>query len=182
MGLIGMTDDGEWALGRLVDRYAEFRTAAALVQNNPEGLLRPPSDTANLNALVDFVAIAESFSLSRLLAIAPDLSESTTRSWKNRESEWQRIGSTDLSEFQDWDALMGFVATRNAIQHGQGRLTTLQLKRFKTEVIAQLDAAKIHCDGDQLVVRVVDVDRSQKTCRNFIAWLDSEAPTPLTSA
>ncbi len=179
MGLIGVTDDGEWALGRLVDRYAEFRTAAALVHSNPDGFPVAPSDTANLNALVDFVAIAESFSVSRLLALDPDLSDSATSGWKSREREWKRF--TDLSDFKDWDALMGYVATRNAIQHGQGRLTTMQLKKFKTEVVAQLDAAKIHRNGDQLVVRAVDVDRSHNTCRDFIAWLDSEAPTPFTN-
>ena len=178
MCLIGLTTEGEWALGRLVDRYSEFRTAKARRQGDGEQspTLRP--DTANVNALVDFVAIAESFSVSRLLAIAPNISDGALSSWDKRNREWRRVGSTELSRFTEWDALLGFVDARNAIQHGLGRLTAMQLGRFKDQVIAQLQRAQIRRDGDQLLVRAVDVDQCFKVCRDFIAWLDSQAPMP----
>lgn len=180
VGLIGATAEGEWALARLVDRYTDFRGTAARARSNGRRSLSPRNDTANLNALVDFVAIAESFSVSRLLAIAPSLSDAAINTWHKREKEWLREGSTDVAQFQHWLALLGFVDARNAIQHGLGRLTAMQLGKFKDQVIRQLSAAQVHRDGDQLVIRPADVDRCFNVCRDFIAWLDSEAPAPPT--
>lgn len=176
-GLIGATADGEWALRRLVYRYSEFRGAAFHAQGDLERSRTIRSDTANINAVVDFVAIAESFSVTRLLAIAPNLGDRALNSWKKRYDEWGRVlGSTGLSGFEEWDALLGFVDARNAIQHGLGRLTAMQLEMYKEEVIARLQSAHIRRDGDRLLVRSVDVDRCFGICRDFIAWLDSEAP------
>lgn len=176
----GFTEEAEWAFSRLVSRHAEYRRieltgfASALTRGrHSTGRFR----TRDANAIVDFVAIAESFSIGRLVHIR-SIAAGDLLSWAKRKKAWAKHANVDLARFHDWGSLMGFVEARNAIQHGLGRLTDHQLGNYKQEVFGWLDAANLCRNGDVLLLSEHDVARCSEVCSSFIDWLDSTAPTP----
>ncbi len=173
-----VTAGAEWALERLVSRLAEYRQlafagVAGQIPVGRHGARR--ARTYDANALVDLVAIAESFCVQRLLLIRTvppdDLSN-----WAKRSAAWDRHASVDLKAFSEWNRLMGYVEARNSQQHGLGRLTDRQLGKHKQEIFRSLDSAGIHRNGDLLLVSTHDVVRCGAVCREFIVWLDYAAP------
>lgn len=172
-----VTAEGEWALDRLTTRLAEARRyeraggAGPLVQGrHTAGSLR----THYANALVDLVAIVESFSEERLTRLPAVSLGNDLSTWNKRQKAWASAG-IDLGVCPDWEALMGFVEARNAMQHGQGRLTGRQLNLHRQQVLDRLDAAAIQLNGDLLQVSAGDVTRCAQTCMSFITWLDTTA-------
>jgi hypothetical protein len=178
-GMKGFTEEAEWALSRLVSRHAEYRQIALSGVAGP--LMRGRHSagrfrTRDANALVDFVAIAESFSIGRLIHIR-SIAAGDLLTWDMRRKAWAKHATVDLVSFHGWASLMGFVEARNAIQHGLGRLTHRQLGKYKQEVLDWLDAANLCRNGDVLLLSERDVGRCSEVCNGFIEWLDSTAPT-----
>jgi hypothetical protein len=173
-----VTAEAEWAHERLVARLAEFRQLSRADAAAPLARGRHAANrlrTHDANALVDLVGIAESFCVDRVVRVhAIALNELLT--WANRQKAWARKAGVDLAAFPNWDALMGFVEARNALQHGLGRLTDRQLGRHKQQIFDWLDAAAVQRNGDVLLVSAHDVRRCAQVCRDFIGWLDFTAP------
>jgi hypothetical protein len=173
-----VTVEAEWALERLIARLAEFRALARADGVAPLHQGRHTASrlrTHDVNALVDIVAIAESFSVSRLVRVR-EIPANDLMTWAKREKAWRKETEVDLAAFSHWTAFMGFVETRNAIQHGLGKLTERQLGEHKQQVLGWLDAAGVHRNGDFLLVSADDAARCAQTCRDFIGWLDLTAP------
>lgn len=173
-----VTVEAEQAFERLVARLAEYRTLANAVARRTGGRhaanQRP---IHNANALVDLAAIAEAFCVRRLI-VASNVGPEELATWKARQKAWKQKANLDLATFQSWKPLMGFVEARNAIQHGQGRLTERQLDTHKQTALGWLDAAAIQRNGDVLLISTDDIDHCAQVCRDFIGWLDTAAPAP----
>jgi hypothetical protein len=169
--------EAEWALERLVARLAEFLQLARAEATAPIRGRHVAShlSTHEVNALVDLVAIAESFSIDRLVRVRY-VAQNGLQTWVARKNAWTLKASVDLTACPCWKALMGFVEARNAWQHGLGRLTDRQLGKHKQEVLGWLDAAAVRLNGDVLLVSGDDVVRCAGVCRDFIGWLDLAAP------
>ena len=176
----GSTEEAEWAFSRLVSRHAEYRQIERTGVASPLARGRHSAGrfrARDANAIVDFVAIAESFSIGRLVHIRSIAAGDLLR-WAQRKKAWSKHVNVDLASFHDWGSLMGFVEARNAIQHGLGRLTDHQLGKYKQEVLGSLDAANLSRNGDVLLFSEQDVARCFEVCGGFIEWLDSTAPKP----
>lgn len=168
------TAQADWALRRLTARTSEYlRTApqppVASSRHAPGGLA-----TREANAIVDLVAVAESFCVARLASVGISADVNT---WDKRAKAWRRR-SVDFNGYPGWPPLMGFVEARNAVQHGLGRLTDRQLKKHKTQVLGSLADAAVRLNGDALILDPDDVTRCDRACADFIRWLDASAPTP----
>lgn len=168
------TNEAEWAQRRLVARVLEFRSVVEAATVRPGRHLLADRRTRFANAIVDYVAIAESFIVSALLALH-DVDEPAVGSWKSREKLWAEHHPMHLNEFAEWDKLLGYVEFRNAVQHGLGSLTERQLGRHKAEVLRQIDAAGIERSGGSLFVTREHVENCERTCRNFIDWVGLES-------
>lgn len=177
MGLGIATSSGQWALDRLVARYSEFRSATVndFHTYQPGRHYRTQEGMYYGNAIVDLVAIAESFSVSRLVLIR-QVEENRLRSWKSRQKAWIDLASTNLEDFPMWPSLIGFVETRNALQHGLGKLTDFQLGKHKEEIFNQLASAGVQRNGGELLVSLKNTSSAMEICRLFISWLDVTAP------
>jgi hypothetical protein len=130
--------------------------------------------TRDANAVVDLVAIAESFAVARWSTVS---AAAAGKSWQDRGKQWLQHG-VDLNACPTWHKLDGYIAARNAIQHNLGSLTDLQLGKHRASVLVALAAAGIERNGDAVLLRAVDVDRCAHTCQQFIRWLDVAAPLP----
>jgi hypothetical protein len=130
--------------------------------------------TRDANAVVDLVAIAESFAVARWSTVSPAAAGKT---WEERRKQWLQRG-VDFNACPTWNKVDGYIAARNAIQHNLGRLTNLQLGKHKVTILAALSAAGIQCNGDAVLLRATDVDRCADVCQQFIRWLDLAAPQP----
>ncbi len=168
------TSQAEWAHRRLSSRAAEYHgtagSHAVLGRHLPDGLA-----TRDANALVDMVAVAESFCVARLASVGLTADVNT---WKKREKAWLNLAIDLANGYSGWPALMGFVEARNAIQHGGGKLTDQQLSRYKVRTLGVFAAAGIRLNGDALILSTNDVVRCDGVCSGFIRWLDAAAPTP----
>lgn len=174
-----VTAEAEWALERLVARLAEYHQFERLgvARARPQGRhVARRARAYDANALVDLVAVAESFCVQRLTSIR-SIGPEALATWAKRSAAWNREASVNLTAFPKWNALMGFVEVRNSQQHGLGRLTDRQLGNHKQEVLRWLDAAAIHRNGDILQISNHDVLRCGAVCYDFMGWLDSIAPT-----
>lgn len=76
---------------------------------------------------------------------------------------------------------MGFVEARNALQHGLGRLTEMQLdptsrrgrEPRRTQVLRDLAACGLVLNGDRVTVLVRDVERCLVACRELVLAADA---------
>jgi hypothetical protein len=169
------TAQAEWALSRLMARYREHRSTP--VQQMRTGRHnRTVLVTRDANAVVDLVAIAESFAVARWSTVS---AAAAGTSWPSRRKQWLEH-QVNFDACPIWHELDGYIAARNAIQHNLGRLTDLQLGKYKPSVLAALAAAGIERNGDAVLPRARDVDRCAHTCQHFIEWLDIAAPLPTT--
>jgi hypothetical protein len=170
------TQEGQWALDRLVIRFLEYRTAGASDTPDTPGRHHGVHvKVRNSNALIDLVAVAESFTVSRLISIR-DVHYSKLTAWNRRKETWRKEADTSLETFSDWDSLMGYVEARNALQHGLGRLTDRQLDQHKDETIRVIDRAGIQRSGPDLIISSRNITDAMEVCRSFISWLDTTAP------
>jgi hypothetical protein len=167
------TEQADWALRRLTARTAEYLHTppipVASSRHAPERLT-----TRDANAIVDLVAVAESFCVARLNSIGIGADVNT---WDKRSKAWLKR-SVDFDGYPGWPLLMGFVEVRNAVQHGLGRLTDRQLGKHKTQILGWLAAAAVRLNGDGIILGPDDVARCDRTCVEFVRWLDTSAPTP----
>lgn len=168
-----LSQSAEAALDRLASRYAEHLRLAG---SSPviSGRHAPrPEQTRQANAIVDMVAIAEAFSIDRLVAGWPDTPTATTATWMKREKAWRKVGA-DLTSTKSWLALMGYVEVRNALQHGLGRLTGQQLGR-RDQTLTRIAASGVDLNGDRVTVEDRDIDLCYRTCRLFVHEADDAA-------
>jgi hypothetical protein len=131
------------------------------------------------NAIIDTVAVVETYTTARLLSVVPALTEQEASTWQKRESAWLRHGGVDFGTLRPtWSKVSGFVEVRNALQHGLGRLTDSQLsKRRRDSVLEAIRATSITLNGDLVVLRSGDVTECSGVCADFISSLDVAAPT-----
>lgn len=81
----------------------------------------------------------------------------------------------DLATYADWPVLMGYVRVRNALQHGLGRLTDLQLYgKDRAKTMASISACGVGLNGDIVTVIEADVARCYRVSAEFVAFLDQE--------
>lgn len=126
------------------------------------------------------IAVAESFSIDRILAGWPDIAPASINTWAKRENAWRRVGA-DLALAKSWLPLMGYVEVRNALQHGLGRLTDQQFSR-RDQTLRRLVACGVRLNGDRLFVTDKDVDRCYRVCREFVAFADESAASARAAA
>jgi len=136
-------------------------------------------------AVTALMAVAEEFSLSRLI----DLTHSTARAgkvvellwdselnrsgdtWGNREAMWERYFNVKSGGFQQRQSLLGFIDARNAIAHGHGSLTRKQL-RSEQKTLARLSQAGIPTRGHAIELRAPEVEACAALVKGYVFWLD----------
>ena len=136
-------------------------------------------DTRNGNAVTDCVAVAESFSTARLLALRPKLRPHDVSTWEKQRQEWRKHGPVDLHLWEDWPKLMGYVEVRNALQHGLGRLTDLQLEKIEKnqrQILTWIKAASVQLNGPNIMLTDEDPIACSGVCSDFVRFLDAAAP------
>lgn len=173
---------GEIALRRLAARAASHDSGHDHAPGSGPGRHLPPRELGrHINALVDLVAIAELYFSDRLAEAVPALATQPT-TWRTRAVAWRDKAGVDLSAHPSWPAFMGFVEARNALQHGLGRLTDMQLdpkvpkkggEPRRTQVLRQIAASGLHLNGDRVTVLGRDVERCGVVCRELL--LEAEA-------
>lgn len=131
--------------------------------------------TREANAMVDLVAVAESFCVARLATVGFTADVNT---WNKRAKAWRTHHIDLANDCPTWSALMGFVEARNAIQHGMGRLTDRQLGKYKVQTLTFIASAAIRLNGDAIIVGEQDIARCDHVCTEFIRWLDEASPPP----
>ncbi|WP_143728158.1 hypothetical protein [Micromonospora cremea] len=175
-----MTALGEAALGQLVIRTADYYTLLRLEGSAPNGRsgrhLRGFAAVRHGNALTDIVAVLESFTVNRLLNLRPGIAYNKVMKWTDRIKMWKKYGGVDLAAYPRFQAVLGFVEVRNALEHGLGRLTERQLDQHRDEVIRQLAAAGVRLDGDRVLIMPEDVERCRDVGGEFVKFLDLNAP------
>lgn len=173
------TELGEVALrGIALRMYDHDRLDAVDAAQRPVGRLRVGDlqDIRHKNAIVDIVAIVESFTGNRLRMLAPTVEDRDVFTWELRKKSWRREASIDLTTCQAWDSFYGFVEVRNAIQHGLGRLTEFQLVR-RQEVLRAIAQSGTTLEGDLVRLSGRQVVDCSTRCSEFISWLDLAAST-----
>lgn len=176
------TEMGEVALRGIAlrtndhDRLDEADAAQPPVGRHGLGDLR---DLRHQNAIVDIVAIAESFTSNRLRALVPTVTDREVYTWKGRLKAWRRHASIDITTCKAWEALSGFVEVRNALQHGLGRLTESQLAH-RNEVLNAIARSGTGLEGDLVRLTGRQVADCSTRCLEFISWLDMAASTSKT--
>jgi hypothetical protein len=134
------------------------------------------------HALVELVAVAENFSTTRLLDLAPTINEAEVGTWPGRNNSWRnlfQIHIEDPTAFPEWPRVRGFVEARNAIQHGLGTLTRRQLQPARrAETFSALAVAGINLSGNRVVVSEESVTDCYQSCSDFVVNLDRMAPIP----
>jgi len=170
----------EAALTQLIRRADDHLRLTTLDRGSKSVLSgRHLADTTHFrhaNALSDLVAVVESFTVSRLLNLRPTVTDNDVATWEKRRKAWAMHGPVDLAASALWQPLMGFVETRNGIQHGLGRLTSRQLGGDHRATLAKVAAAGVRLNGDLLIVGTAEVDRCGDVCRQFVRFLDATAP------
>lgn len=173
------TDVADAILGRIVSRTSVYESASGWGLAHVAGrhLLADPEASRAQNALVDLMAFVGSFTSTRLLDMCPELDEESVFTWKSREASWAKHGGVALRDAGTlWDQLEGFVEVRNALQHGQGRLTDRQLSRKRRKAVLQaVLASGVFLDGDRVVVVNADIAACGRVCGGFVRWLDAAA-------
>lgn len=174
------SDLAESLLGQLAVRAADHRRLAMLYTVTPEAggrHLSRDTQRRHANALVDLVAVAESFSTGGLLRFFSPGSVGPPLTWEGRAAAWKNLAGVDPANFGRWAELMGYVQVRNALQHGLGRLTDLQVHgKKKAQILAWIMACGIDLNGDLLTVTEADVDRCYRVSAAFIRFLDRRNP------
>jgi hypothetical protein len=161
---------------------ADFRERRAALE--PDSLA---SWDAARDATFQLVTVAEIFASEHLLDIVErQLPEQAmvdrvwgtqtsriVRDWRSRETSWKDLADVQWN-YPNKAELEGFVAARNIIAHGIGRLTLSQLQRgrIRANVLKSLKKADLRLDGYRLALTVADVERCGNCVRGFVAWLD----------
>jgi hypothetical protein len=172
------SDLGEQVLGRLCMRWVDYEQAIKIIRFAfPQGRhTRIHSNTArHANTVVDMVALAEEFSTERLTGLRPQLPYHAHSNWESRKKSWLKHLGIDFAKINGWVELAGFIEARNALQHGQGRLTNKQLDN-RAVTIAKLAAARLTLVGDCIVIDEAVTAGCYVSCKAFITSLDASVP------
>lgn len=172
----------EETLGRLRLRLDEFESARVFAGDAPWRGRHPAGETESslrANTVIDLVAIVENFSVHRLLQVNPGLTDDQVSSWNKRKQRWKDENVDFLVDLGGvWPQVNGFVQVRNALAHGLGALTAMQLERFRTETMAALSACGVFLDGGRVRLRDDDVRHCAEVCITFLLELDDRAALP----
>ncbi|ASW85080.1 MULTISPECIES: hypothetical protein [Mycobacterium] len=154
--------------------------------------LRPDVDRVQLQrqaTLVRFVSIAEAFVVERLTdrvgSWADGTSEHVQGMWssevikaiatweklKEQYKQWLNVNDSAL-----WRPMIGLTQVRNAVAHGLGVLTKMQLQpRSYQRTIGMLREIGISPDTDhRIVLSDEDIRNAARICREFVAALDMQ--------
>jgi hypothetical protein len=141
------------------------------------------------DAIFRLVAVAEDFSLLRLIEITEDLLpagrlvevlwegelDRSMDTWDSRLGAWSRLHQIEVkSQLPRYDRLDGFIQARNAIAHGLGQLTRKQSGN-RAATVQRLAAAGIKTNGDVLILGLENVETCAAVCESFVLWLDEQA-------
>lgn len=136
------------------------------------------------NTVVDIVAIVESYSINRLVAVNDSVSRQELFTWKKREGAYLKYAGVNLEhDIPDYQKLKGFVEARNAIQHGLGSLTDLQLGADRRrDTFDALAVAGIPLQGDTVVIQRSSVERCRTVSERFVLAVDHAVLAPQTAS
>lgn len=168
----------EIALRRLAARAAMHAAGPGRAVGEPGRHLPARELDSDANALVDLVAVTESYFTDRLAEAAP--ARNQPKSWHDRAKAWRDKAGYNIAADPRWPVLMGFVQARNALQHGLGRLTDFQLDPTllksgevrRTQVLRDLAACGLVLNGDRVIVLARDVERCLETSRELVLIAD----------
>ena len=132
-------------------------------------------DADEQQVIADIVSEMEVFTDTRLELAAGAVSLPTT--WVQRRKAWAKLG-IELTAYSGWPALNGFIDARNAILHRRGRLTRKQLQTSadRAATVNSLARAGIGLRDDQLVLGPTQVELASGIVRDYVSWLDRQAP------
>jgi hypothetical protein len=134
------------------------------------------AERATQLAVTTIVAIAEHFSASRLRA-QPNVTDQDVRNWPNQEKAWAKYAGVSLSALSAYQPFRGFNEARNAIMHGRGTLTPLQLSPSSADAVRKrIAAAGIRCIRNNVVITHDDLGCCADICWAFVGQLDAAAP------
>ena len=137
-------------------------------------------DTRNGNAVTDCVAVAESFSTGRLLALRPELKPRDVSAWDKQWKAWRKHRPVDLCLWEGWPKFRGYVEVRHALQHGLGRLTgpstRKDRKNNQREFLTWIKAANVQLNGLNIMLTDDDPIACSGVCADFVRFLDAAAP------
>ena len=170
------TELGRATLVKLAQRHETFRLLGADTSFPQHRHVRDRERSLVDNAVTDLLALTEAFFVARLLCADPSIKEEKLRTWQGRLAACQTKISLPLASHGQWRPLMGYVEARNALQHGQGRLTNRQLVEHRKDVLLALAAADVHLNGDLVVLVAEDVTSCHRACASIVRYLDEQAP------
>jgi hypothetical protein len=188
------SEEAELAAGDAMEVLAQFRSAEAHSRSRTRPRLGGPWSiggySSRYGAVVAITSVVEQFAvlasrrrLRRTLGdsprlVADALAEFERRvesKWDERTQGWRRWFGIDYRLSPDFVALLAFVEARNAIVHGAGRLTRLQLSSDRgVAVTAKLKAVGLEFSDGQLIVAPAAVERAAHSARNAIYWIDNQ--------
>lgn len=170
------TELGRTTRVKLAQRHETFRLLEVDASFPRQRHVREHERSLVENAVTDLLALTEAFFVARLLAADPSIKEEKLRTWQGRSTACQARISVPVASHGDWRPLMGYVEARNAVQHGQGRLTRRQLAEHRKDVLSALAAADVHLNGDLVVLVAEDVTSCHRACASIVRYLDEQAP------
>lgn len=133
--------------------------------------------------LLRLISITEAFCTDRLLGVAENhisptgspvraaiwerASTSSVSTWSGIESSYKSWLAVEPS----WTRIRQLTEIRNAIAHGLGTLTRVQLKT-RPSVVGKMSAAKVKLDGDRVVLEEANLETACQACVDLISELD----------
>jgi hypothetical protein len=151
--------------------------------------IRIHRDLAEHDAVLRAVAIAEDFSLTRLVDLTEGLlppqplvqelwrteQKQSLDTWPRRLDAWKRLHNVRIkAKFPARLQLLGFIEARNAIAHGLGELTKKQ--RIDQQATEQrLENAGIKTTRNRIILKPNNIERCAEVVGLFIVWLDVTA-------
>src|SRR5947209_5294157 len=85
-----VTESGEFALAQLALRISDHRILSSYSEPKYGRRVRNVTAARLGNVLTDLVAVAENFTVARLLAIRPLVGPEQAYSWTDRQKAWSR--------------------------------------------------------------------------------------------
>ena len=154
----------------------DLRAALELEVSGGKGSrpLVPPSiiDPLVLGMSVELFLPAQHEAAQAVWRQAVDGAEGT---WRKRCEAWRTWFAIDVSKSATYINLKPFIDVRNALAHGLGSLTRLQLgKDNGANVRTALGAAGVPMDGNRIVLDGATVQRCVGAGVAHISWLDRE--------
>lgn len=162
---------------RIIARALDYRSALGHARVDHWGRHQRVASARHDNAIIDAIALTEVFTSERLLQSTPTVRDTDVLNWQAREKAWLTHANVTLSDATTWLQVRGYVEVRNALQHGIGRLTELQLgPKRRAETLEWIGATGCQLDGDLVRATAHDAEACFDACLAFIRWLDQQVP------